>query len=147
MLSVRVPVLRVGPGVFGAKGARAGQGRRMVARAVAGTTPGGARDLLAEGHAYLDVRTPEEYGAGHVPGAKNCPFVFFVGPTKQPNASFLPDVAAMFPDKDTPIVVGCKSGARSTASIGALEQAGYTNLINLDGGFDAWVAAGLKTTK
>ena len=126
---------------------RGGKGHRSVSQAVTGTNAGAARDLLAEGHEYLDVRTPEEFGAGHVPGAKHCPWLFMAGGQRTPNAEFLEEVAQLFPDKATPIVVGCKSGARSTASIGALEEVGYTNLVNLDGGYDAWVAQGLKTTK
>ena len=46
-------------------------------------------------------------------------------------------------DKDTPILVGCRSGVRSLAAIQVLREAGYKNLSNVDGGFLAWAAAGL----
>uniref|UniRef100_A0A803R7G9 Rhodanese domain-containing protein n=1 Tax=Cannabis sativa TaxID=3483 RepID=A0A803R7G9_CANSA len=38
-----------------------------------------AHELLQAGHRYLDVRTPEEFSAGHAPGAVNIPYMYRVG--------------------------------------------------------------------
>lgn len=68
----------------------------------------------------IDVREPHEYAMGHVDGAINIP------PHDLMNgAKALADLP-----KDTELVLYCKSGARSNASIHFLRQMGYTNLIN-----------------
>ena len=48
------------------------------------------------------------------------------------------------PDKDAKIVVYCRSDRMSRISIEEWVKAGYTNLYNLDGGFEAWEAAGYE---
>lgn len=49
--------------------------------------------------------------------------------------------------RDRPVIVACGSGGRSTRAIEQLQEAGYTNLINLTGGMRAWEAAGLPVAK
>ena len=79
----------------------------------------GAEDFL-----LIDVRTPAEFQAGHIPGAELNP-VAEIG-------TRLPDVA-----KDFPVVVYCRSGNRSGQAAGILKRAGYTNVTDF-GGISRW---------
>ncbi len=68
----------------------------------------------------IDVREKYEFKMGHVRGAINIP------PNKlMAGASELEDLP-----KDTPLVLYCKTGARSAASMNFLRQQGFTNLVN-----------------
>ena len=80
----------------------------------------------------VDVRTPEEYAKGHVPGAINIPLAT-VG-----------DSISMFGATDTPIVVYCRSGYRAGKALEVLSEAGYTNLHHLEGDIKGWEEAGLE---
>ncbi|HYE79006.1 MAG TPA: rhodanese-like domain-containing protein [bacterium] len=86
---------------------------------------------------YLDVRSTQEYAAGHPAGAYNVPIMEPDPATGMmaPNPSFLATVEANFPDKDQPIFTGCKSGMRSQQAARALTEAGYTNVCDVKGGF------------
>lgn len=80
--------------------------------------------------ALVDVRSPEDYAAGHLPGARNVP---------------LPDIEAaptsLPPSR--PIVTLCgKGGGRSAAAAALLEAAGAVDVASLAGGTGAWAAAG-----
>lgn len=89
--------------------------------------------LVTQEHGILlDVRTPAEYKAGHLPSAKNIPV--------QELSARLGDVKALAGgDKSHPIVVYCLSGARAARAKRILLDAGYTRVTNL-GGFDDWPA-------
>jgi rhodanese-related sulfurtransferase len=50
----------------------------------------------------------------------------------------LSQVQAAFPNRATPLVVGCKSGKRSTPAAAVLAAAGYTQVLDVGGGYDAW---------
>ncbi|WP_314605227.1 MULTISPECIES: rhodanese-like domain-containing protein [Pseudoramibacter] len=69
----------------------------------------------------LDVRTPEEYRRGRIPGAVNLPL--------QQIASVEKKVA----DKETPLFVYCLSGARSGRAVARLRAMGYTQVRNIGG--------------
>ena len=68
-----------------------------------------------------------------------------VGPVAP--STFLESVSSRIPDKSTPILVGCRSGVRSLAAIEVLNQAGYNNLTNVEGGFVMWSALGFASER
>jgi hydroxyacylglutathione hydrolase len=82
----------------------------------------------------LDVRREGEWQAGHMDSAQLWPLDRF--------KDALPDVAI-----DTPIAVHCKSGYRSTIACSLLMRAGFENVTNVVGGFDAWEAARLPVVR
>lgn len=88
------------------------------------------------GYIYLDVRTVEEFAAGHVPGAWNIPVLVRDDASNgwTTNDRFLPVVKANLSSDDR-LVVGCRSGGRSAMAVQLMRQAGFTHLINMAGGF------------
>jgi rhodanese-related sulfurtransferase len=100
-------------------------------------TPRQASELLANDArcAYLDVRSEQEFAAGHPVGARNIPIAHLSGGGMVANEDFLAVVATNFP-KEALIVVGCKMGGRSARACEILANAGWKNLKNVDGGFD-----------
>jgi rhodanese-related sulfurtransferase len=95
-----------------------------------------AADLLKNHReaVYLDVRTEDEFAAGYPAGALNVPFMFLIPGNPQQNPDFLTVVGKLL-QKDQKIIVGCRSGARSQRACEELEQAGYTDLTNVRGGY------------
>ena len=83
--------------------------------------------LQEEGMQLLDVRTAEEYEAGHI----DCAVQISVK-----DADFETRVLETF-DKDRPIAVYCRSGRRSSQASEILSKAGF-KVINLDGGYEAF---------
>ena len=86
----------------------------------------------------LDVRTPVEFGEVHAVMARNVP-LDRCDPCeimRQRNGS-----------SDQPLYVICKSGARATKAVQKFIHAGFMNVVNVDGGTDAWVAAGLPVVR
>ncbi|XP_048535915.1 thiosulfate sulfurtransferase 18-like isoform X2 [Triticum urartu] len=121
------------------------------ARAVAVTTVDVqtvARELQEQqdGMMYLDVRTEEEMGKGHIRGSLNVPY-FFVTPqgTREKNPRFVEQVASLF-STDQHILVGCQSGKRSELACIDLLAAGFMNVKNVGGGYAAWLHNGLPVT-
>lgn len=89
---------------------------------------------LNQGWVYLDVRSVDEFTAGHPVGAWNIP-VLHRGPMGMtPNAEFVTVVAKTF-QKTAKLVVGCASGVRSVRACELLAAAGYKDLVNMEGGF------------
>lgn len=103
-----------------------------------------AHELCNAGHRYLDVRTVEEYNAGHVEGSVNIPYLLKCGPGMSKNHKFLEQVEATF-GKDDEIIVGCKSGKRSMMAAAELISAEFTGITDLGGGYMAWEQSGLPT--
>ena len=90
--------------------------------------PADAAQRVESGALLLDVREPDEWTAGHAPGAKHLP---------------LGELGARVDElpKDRPIVAVCRVGGRSNKAAEALVNAGY-DVVNLAGGMQAWNAAG-----
>ncbi|WP_318507207.1 rhodanese-like domain-containing protein [Bacillus sp. T3] len=74
---------------------------------------------------YIDVREPDEYAAGHIPGIINLPL------------STLSEESANFP-KDSEVVIICRSGNRSMQAAEKLRDFGFTKLVNVQGGMNDW---------
>lgn len=75
----------------------------------------------AEGAVLLDVRSPQEYRDGHIPGSLNVPL------------QSIDNVEYVAENKDTALYVYCHSGARSRQAAGHLQYMGYRNVINIGG--------------
>jgi rhodanese-related sulfurtransferase len=88
-----------------------------------------------EGYQYLDVRTEDEFAAGHVKGAHNIPFLVATSGPMKPNPDFSMIVCAVYA-KDTLLCIGCKSGPRSLEAAKRMIADGFTNVVEQRGGFD-----------
>jgi len=82
----------------------------------------------------IDVRNPDEWSEGHLPGATHVPL------------AALPAAIGNL-DSSAPIVLHCKGGGRSSIATSLLQARGFANVTNLTGGYEGWVAAGLPTEK
>ncbi|WP_041327030.1 rhodanese-like domain-containing protein [Robiginitalea biformata] len=82
---------------------------------------------LSEGAVLLDVRTPAEFNEGHLPGAVNIDW-------------FADDFNSRLEDipKDAEIYLYCKKGGRSARASERLLTLGYTRVVDLTGGYDAY---------
>jgi phage shock protein E len=90
--------------------------------------PVAARALIEKGAVVIDVRTADEFAAGHLPDATNI--------VVQDFASHLGDVDKLVAsDHSRPIVVYCAAGGRAAKAKAQLEAAGYTHVVN-GGGYD-----------
>lgn len=79
----------------------------------------------------IDVREPDEYQRGHLPGAMNIPRGMLE--FKLSNDPALQDLAR-------PIIVYCKTSGRAALASVAMQDMGFENVVSLAGGFDAWAA-------
>jgi hydroxyacylglutathione hydrolase len=94
-------------------------------------SPQEATQILEEQGTYLlDVRSADEYHEGHIPGAYHMPMGCVLD-----RLSELP--------REQPLIVQCASGSRSQVIASLLQRRGFTNVLNLNGGLDAWKTAGL----
>ena len=79
----------------------------------------------------LDVRTPEEFASGHIPGALNVPL------------NELPDrLASLKLSPAEEIVVHCQRGGRAASAEAILHESGYTQVRDLSGHMEAWRGGG-----
>jgi len=102
-----------------------------------GLTPTQATLLInREDALVIDVREPGEYIDGHVPDSRNIP------------ASQLESrIGEIEKFKDRPLILVCRSGARSSSACSQLSRLGFANVSNLSGGVGDWAQAGLPLKK
>jgi rhodanese-related sulfurtransferase len=96
-----------------------------------------AINLINRNHALvLDVRNDAEFASGHIVDAKHIPL-----------DKLAERLAELNKYKDKPILVNCQRGARSAKACEILRKAEFTQVNNLQGGLDAWLAAKLPVVK
>ena len=78
-----------------------------------------AHEMVRQGGVLLDVRSPEEFAAGHLPGAMNIP----VGEVRARAAELGP--------RSRPVVTYCRSGGRSARAASTLRELGFERVLNL----------------
>ncbi len=102
-------------------------------------TPGQLAELASAGTPIelIDVRTPVEFREVHVDFARNVPLDQFDAGT----------IAAERGNTAQPLYVICHAGNRSLQACAKLAAAGYTNVVNVEGGTQAWNRAGLPVVR
>jgi rhodanese-related sulfurtransferase len=83
------------------------------------------------GAAWIDVREPDEWADAHIADTELLPL-----------GDAFEGIASRYPDTATPLVVSCLSGGRSGRVVSRLRSLGYTDVHNLRGGIQAWIAEG-----
>ncbi|MGE9985968.1 rhodanese-like domain-containing protein [Desulfovibrio sp. SGI.169] len=89
-----------------------------------------------QGLLILDVRTPDEFRRGHLPGARN---MDFFGGRFDLEAAALP--------REQPVLLYCRTGRRSAEAAETLEKAGVKTILHMNQGIEAWQADGLPLEK
>jgi rhodanese-related sulfurtransferase len=84
----------------------------------------------------LDVRTPGEFAEGFIEGARLIDFQ---------SGNFENEIATL--DKNATYAVYCRSGNRSGQAVKVMQDAGFTNVFNMNGGVIDWANAGLPLVK
>ncbi len=79
---------------------------------------------LNQEYVIIDVRTPEEFEKGNVSGAQN---------VDVKSDSFKEQIGTY--DRENKYIVYCRSGKRSAKAYGIMKELGFTNLLNMDGGY------------
>src|SRR6201984_3632642 len=96
--------------------------------------PAAVREQVGNGAVIVDVREPEEWGAGHIPGAKHVP------------KSYLESrIEGAIPDRSQHLILYCASGNRSAwAARTLIEDLGYEHVESMSGGFTLWKDRGYE---
>ncbi|HUF31899.1 MAG TPA: molybdopterin-synthase adenylyltransferase MoeB [Acidimicrobiales bacterium] len=87
----------------------------------------GAAAAIADGAVVLDVREPDEYEQGAIPGAVHIA-----------RGNLEAQVEDRIADRDAKVVVHCAGGARSAFAAKTLAELGYTDVVSMAGGFNRW---------
>jgi rhodanese-related sulfurtransferase len=95
-----------------------------------------AEKLQSREATVVDVRETDEWDEEHIPGAIHIS-----------RGTIELDVEEEVPDPDAMIICHCGGGGRSALAAESLHKMGYKNVRSMAGGFKAWKAAGLPTTK
>jgi sulfur-carrier protein adenylyltransferase/sulfurtransferase len=96
----------------------------------------GAAERIDDGWAVLDVREPDEYDAGALPGAVHIP-----------RGHLESQAEGKLTDRTKPVVVYCAGGVRSAFAARTLQELGYTDVVSMDGGFGRWKDEGRPWTQ
>ncbi|MDY0022114.1 rhodanese-like domain-containing protein [Arenimonas caeni] len=108
--------------------------------------PDQLREMQARGVPVVDVREPGEFAEGHIPGAVNIPRgVLEFEVDGHPAVNCVRDPA--LGHRDQPVILNCRSGARSAMAADALRQLGFAEPLSLAGGFMGWANAGLPVER
>jgi len=100
---------------------------------------------LDDGHVLIDVREPDEYAQGHLPGAVNLPRgVLEFRIHAHPALACAPHGAQAAPDRA--LVLYCLGGGRSALAAASLQSLGFGRVRSLAGGLEAWRNAGFPLT-
>ena len=100
-------------------------------------SPQDAATKLESGDAVVvDVRDKDEWDGEHIPGA-----------THMSRGTIEFDIEEKVPDPNATIICHCGGGGRSALAAESLQKMGYKNVRSMAGGFRAWKAAGLPTTR
>ncbi len=83
----------------------------------------------------VDVRTPAEFAKGHIPGAVNNDWL---------EDGFLERAKSL--DKSKPVLLYCAAGGRSEEAMAALKTAGFTDVVDLEVGFNGWKQSNLPVS-
>jgi molybdopterin/thiamine biosynthesis adenylyltransferase/rhodanese-related sulfurtransferase len=107
---------------------------RLIKSRIDEVDPAEVRDELSNGAVVVDVREPEEWSAGHIPGAKHVP------------KSYLESrIEGAVPDRSAHVVLYCASGNRSAwAARTLLDDLGYEHVESMTGGFTLWKDRGYE---
>lgn len=95
-----------------------------------------AQKMAAEKGQVIDVRTPKEFKAGHIPNAVNM-HVY--------DKDFEQRLDKL--DKNKPVYVYCKVGGRSADAVEIMQKKGFKKITELEGGIDAWTEVGKPVTE
>ncbi len=90
-------------------------------------TAGAAEAIARPGTVVLDVREPDEYEQGAIPGAVHLP-----------RGHLESKIENQVADRSTPIVIHCASGVRSAFAAKTLQDLGFTDVVSMSGGFNKW---------
>ena len=110
--------------------------KEMVAKAKAAIKTVSTEEVKAaidkkEKAIFLDVRDPQEYAAGHLPGAIN---------VSRGTLEF--NIFGKIPDQTAKVYVYCKTAGRSTLATKTMNDLGYKNAVLMDAQFEDWIKAG-----
>jgi rhodanese-related sulfurtransferase len=111
---------------------------REAKRRIRNATPDEVADTVLSGElTVVDVREPEEFERGHIPGALNIPRGWL---ELRADPTWRAHDERLAPDK--PVLVYCTVGPRSILAAAAIHELGYANVTNLEEGLVAWEKAG-----
>lgn len=97
-----------------------------------------AEQAIRDADLLLDVREPEEFAAGHIPGALQVPRGLL-----EFKLSNTPEMTS----RDLRLVLYCKTSGRAALAACTLKDMGYLHVQSIAGGFDAWPDAGKPVAK